>query len=96
MKYIVLGNWTAKGRETLPGTKKRIETSKKIIESYQGTMELYFTMGEYDFIAIMDIPDEESMAKLLLKLNKLQNFTTKTLRAWPDSEFVEIVSEILY
>jgi uncharacterized protein with GYD domain len=94
VKYIVLGNWTDQGRKTLEEVPNRIENSRKIIEEQNGSLSLCFTMGEYDFIAIIDVPDEESMAKIVLKLNTMQSFSTKTLRAWTDTEFVELVSEL--
>lgn len=93
-KYVILGTWTDQGRKTLTEAKKRIETSRKWIEEFSGSLSLCFTMGEYDFVAIVDVPDEESMAKIVLKLNTVDNFATKTLRAWTDTEFVELVSEL--
>jgi uncharacterized protein with GYD domain len=57
-------------------------------------MNLYFTMGEYDFVAIIDMPDEENMVEILMKLNAMDNFETKTLKAWTDSEFVKMVSKL--
>jgi len=94
-KYVVLGNWTDQGRKTLDTDyPQRLENSKKLVEEYNGTMSLCFTMGEYDFVGIIDIPDEESMVKLLIKLNTIDKFTTKTLRAWSDTEFIELVSSL--
>jgi uncharacterized protein with GYD domain len=92
-KYIVMGNWTDEGRKTLDTDyPKRLENSKKLVEEYKGS--LCFTMGEYDFIGIIDIPDEESMVKLLLKMNTIDKFTTKTLRAWTDTEFMKMATEL--
>jgi uncharacterized protein with GYD domain len=51
-------------------------------------------MGEYDFIAIIDMPDEESMVKYLLKAYQARYITINTLRAWDDTEFAEMVSEL--
>ena len=94
-KYIVLGNWTDEGRKSLDTDyPKRLENSKKLVEEYNGTMSLCFTMGEHDFIGIIDIPGEKSMAKLLIKLNTIGKFTTKTFRAWTDTEFVKMVTQL--
>ncbi|MGZ4857576.1 MAG: GYD domain-containing protein [Methanobacteriaceae archaeon] len=51
-------------------------------------------MGEYDFVSIVDMPDEESLIKVLMKLNTTNLFKTKTLKAWTSDEFVNIVSEL--
>ena len=93
-KYIVLGNWTDQGRKTIADLPKRLEKSHKLVEEHNGSLSVCFTMGEYDFVGIVDIPDEESMAKVILKLNAMQNFKTNTLRAWTDTEFIELVSAL--
>ncbi|MGZ7135036.1 MAG: GYD domain-containing protein, partial [Methanobacterium sp.] len=74
--------------------KKRIETSRNLIEEKNGSITLYYTMGEYDFVSIVDMPDEESLIKVLMKLNTTNLFKTKTLKAWTDDEFVKMVSEL--
>ncbi|MGZ7120040.1 MAG: GYD domain-containing protein [Methanobacterium sp.] len=94
MKYVVMGNWTDQGRKTIEDIKKRIETSRKLVEEKNGSMSLCYTMGEYDFVSIIDMPDEESMVKTLMKLNTMNLFKTKTLRAWTSDEFVNMVSKL--
>ena len=93
-KYVVLGNWTDQGRKTLENVSERLVPIRKTIEEQNGSMSLCFTMGQYDFIGIIDVPDEESMAKILIKINMMQNAITKTLRAWTDTEFIELVSAL--
>jgi uncharacterized protein with GYD domain len=94
MKYIVLGKWTDQGRKTTKDAKKRIETAQNLVKEQNGSMSLCFTMGEYDFVAIVDMPNEEEMVKVLMKLNIMGNVITETLKAWTDSEFVKIVSKL--
>ncbi len=93
-KYILLGNWTDHGRKTFLEIPERIEITKKIIEELKGSIDFFFTMGEYDFIAIIAMPDEESMVKYLLKAYQARYITFKTLRAWKDTEFAKMVSEL--
>ncbi len=94
MKYIVLGKWTDQGRKTTKDAKKRIETAQNLVKEQNGNMSICFTMGKYDFVAIVDMPNEEGMVKVLMKLNIMNNVITETLKAWTDSEFVKIVSEL--
>ncbi len=93
-KYIILGNWTEKGRKSIEEVPKRLEANRKLIKDLNGKFSIYYTFGEYDFIVNVEIPDEDSMAKFLLKLKGTENFSIKTLRAWDESEFVKMVSEI--
>lgn len=94
LKYIVLGKWTEQGRKTLDEASEKIKSIKNSIEELDGNLTLYYTFGEYDLVAIVELPDENSMAKILIKINSLQSVSTKTLRAWTDTEFVEMVSEL--
>jgi uncharacterized protein with GYD domain len=57
-------------------------------------MSVYFTMGEYDFIGLIDMPNEESMVKILMKVNSMKAAVIKSLKAWPTSEFAKLVSDL--
>ena len=39
----------------------------------------------------LTLPDEESMVKILMKINGMKAAVTKTLKAWPTSEFVKMI-----
>ena len=93
-KYVLLGNWTDKARETFLEIPERVKLTKQIIGELKGSIDFFFTMGEYDFIAIIDMPDEESMVKYLLKAYQARYITINTLRAWNDTEFAEMVSKL--
>jgi len=94
LKYIILGKWTEQGRKTLDEASKRIKAIKSLVEELNGSLSLYYTFGEYDLVAIVELPDEDSMAKILIKINSMQSVSTKTLRAWTDTEFVNMISEL--
>ncbi len=94
LKYIVLGKWTDQGRKTLDEASERIKSIKSLVEELNGSLSLYYTFGEYDLVAIIQLPDEDSMARVLIKINSMQSVTTKTLRAWTDTEFINMVSEL--
>jgi uncharacterized protein with GYD domain len=93
-KYILLGNWTDHAKKTFKDIPERIKLTQKIIGEYDGTIEFLFTMGSYDFMAIIDMPDEESMAKYLIKAHMARYITFETLRAWTSDKFAQMVSEI--
>ncbi|EKF86741.1 GYD domain-containing protein [Methanobacterium formicicum] len=93
-KYVLLGNWTDRARETFLEIPERVKLTKNIIGELKGSIDFFFTMGEYDFVAIIDMPDEESMVKYLFKAYEARYITIKTLRAWTDNEFAEMVTEI--
>jgi uncharacterized protein with GYD domain len=50
----------------------------------------YVTMGRYDGVAIIEAPDDATMAKLALATGMQGTFQTETLRAFTESEFEKI------
>lgn len=92
--YIVLGNFTEQGIKNLRDLAKRDENARRAIEQAKGKMQLYYTLGEYDFVAVIDMPNDESMMKFLLQVGSLGNVRTKTLKAWTESETARLLSQL--
>ncbi len=61
---------------------KRDEEARRMIEQAGGKMQIYYTLGEYDFVAITEMPSDESMMKFLLQAGSLGNVLIKILKAW--------------
>ena len=57
---------------------------------------LYVTMGEYDVVTVTEGPSDEVAAVVALSIGANGNATTKTLRAFTESEFSEIVKNVRY
>jgi uncharacterized protein with GYD domain len=92
--YVVLGSYTEQGIRSLKGSIKRDEDARRIIEQAGGKVQLYYTLGEYDFVAIFEMPNEESMLKFLLQIGSSGNVRTKTLKAWAESEAHKVMSQL--
>jgi uncharacterized protein with GYD domain len=56
--------------------------------------ETYWTLGQYDFVAIFEAPDDVSMTALGLSIGKLGNVRTQTLRAFPAAEMQAILGKM--
>jgi uncharacterized protein with GYD domain len=83
-KYIVLGQFTQKGIENIKDSPKRLEDAKKLAKSLGGKiLEFYYTMGRYDFVAVMDLPTTDVMMQALLTTAKAGSVRTETLVAVP-------------
>jgi uncharacterized protein with GYD domain len=50
-------------------------------------------MGEYDFVAIVDIATEENMIQFLSEITSLGYVRTITLKAWSDTEVAQLYSK---
>jgi len=92
--YIVLGNYTEQGIRSAKDSVKRDEDARRMIEQAGGKMQLYYTLGEYDFVAILEMPNDESLLKFLLQVGTSGNVRTKTLKAWSESEAHRVMSQL--
>jgi uncharacterized protein with GYD domain len=59
-----------------------------------GKMQLYYTLGEYDFIMVVDVPDDKAIVKTLVWLGSKGNVRTKTLKAWTEDEAAAVLAEM--
>jgi len=53
-----------------------------------------WTMGEYDGLVVLTVPDETHMAALALGLGKLDFVRSTTLRAFDETEFQGVLSQV--
>lgn len=89
--FVVLGNWTEQGIKKVAETPERVKQTRKMIEDAGGKMQLYSTMGQYDFVLIVDIPKDEDMAKILLYVGSMGNIRTITMKAWTEEEATQLL-----
>lgn len=55
---------------------------------------VYWTLGDYDGLLILDAPDDETAATVLLHLASLGNVHTTTVRAFTAAEMDKIVAKV--
>ena len=78
-KYVGLIQLTAEGRETLEKAPEYLEKFRKIIEEEKGILEDTFAvMGPWDFIALVQYPDNEAAFRALAKIGMLEVIKTET------------------
>ena len=64
----------------------------KLMESFGGKLlSVYLTMGQYDYIMIMEFPNEETMLKLLAILGANGNSATETMIAVSMEKAIQIM-----
>jgi uncharacterized protein with GYD domain len=93
--YIILGNFTQEGASKFERTPTTIEKTRKSVESVGGKiLSWYLTMGQYDFVSIVQVPDAKTAASLLLAGGAQGNSRTETMRALTEEEFKEVVASL--
>jgi len=92
---IVLLKLTDQGIKDIKNAPQRIDAAIKAVEAIGGKMTgFYFTMGEYDYIAVTEGLSDEAGASYLLKLGSAGNVRTTTLRAFTRQEFAEMIKRL--
>jgi uncharacterized protein with GYD domain len=67
--YVLLSTLTPEGRQTLHGNPDRLEEVNQEIEDFGCTIVVqYALLGPYDFISIIEAPDNETVAHLSLDM----------------------------
>ena len=91
--FVVLGNWTDQGIRNIKDATERAKKARSMFEKAGGTMQTYYTLGEYDFVGIVEVPRDEDLVGILLCLGSMGNVRTKTMKAWTEPEFAKALSE---
>ena len=82
--FVMLTNLTADGVRTLKNNPGRVaEVNKEVEQIGAKVVAQYATLGQYDFITIVEAPDEQTMAKVSVELGSRGTMTSQTLTAIP-------------
>jgi uncharacterized protein with GYD domain len=93
--YVMLANFTDQGMKSARDSTRRLDTAKKALSDMGGAFKaFYLTMGEYDMVAVYEAPDDAVAARFNLQLGMLGNVRTRTLKAFPEAAYREIVSSL--
>ena len=94
-QYVILINWTDQGIRNVKDSPKRLDTARGVAKKLGAEMkDVYMTMGEFDMVAHVDAPNDESVAKFILGLATLGNVRTKTLKAFSEDEYRKIIGSL--
>jgi uncharacterized protein with GYD domain len=89
-KYIVLSRLTNEGRKTLRERPDRLkEVNKEITKMGAKVLEQYALLGEYDFINVLEAPDNETVVNVMVALGSRGTISTVTMAAIPIDEFLK-------
>jgi len=93
--YIILGKFTQKGIENIKDHPKRLANSRKLAESLGGKSgDFYFTLGQYDFVSIVEAPNNETALQGLLTIGGVGSVRTETLVAIHSDKAAEIIKKL--
>ena len=92
--FISLVNFTDQGIRNVKDSPGRYEAFKALAEKVGGTVKgVYYTMGHYDMVLIVEGSDEAAMTAML-KVGSLGNVRTETLRGFSLEEMRKIIGKM--
>ena len=93
-RYVTLINWTEQGIAGFKESVDRYEATQKQFEDLGVQLvDVYWTLGEHDIVALVEAPDDESATAALLMLGSAGNVRTKTMRAFSREEMRGVIDK---
>jgi uncharacterized protein with GYD domain len=93
--FVILSNFTDQGVRAVKDTVKRAEKFKELAKQNGATVkELYWTLGKYDVVAIIEAPDLASVTALGLTLGMGGNVRTQTLPAFTADDMAKVLAKV--
>ncbi len=88
--YVVLSTLTDEGRKTIKQKPDRIlEVNKEIEAMGVKVLKQYSVLGPYDFVNIMEAPDNDAIMKMSVEIGSRGSVHLLTLAAVPVEEFIK-------
>lgn len=90
--YIAMLKWTSQGLQNIKKSASRLDAARKGFEAAGARMkDFYMVTGQYDMIAVVDAPDDVTLAKAILGSTSQGNITSETCRAFTEDEYKKII-----
>jgi uncharacterized protein with GYD domain len=87
--YILLSTLTPEGVQTVKNNPQRIkEVNREVEQIGAKVVAQWAVLGQFDFINVIEAPDEKTMAKVSLELGSRGTAQYQSLTAIPIDEFV--------
>jgi len=94
-RYIELLNWTDQGIKNVRESPKRLDAARDLAKKLGCEIrEFYMTIGTWDMVAVVEAPDDETLAKFNLSLAMAGNIRTTTLKAFTEESYRSVIGAL--
>ncbi|MBA7664203.1 Glutamine synthetase and cystathionine beta-lyase binding protein [subsurface metagenome] len=88
--YVMLTTLTDEGRKTVKEKPERIKDVNREVEAHGvKILAQYFVLGPYDFVNILEAPDNEVISKVAIELGARGTLQTMTMAAMNLDDFIK-------
>ena len=93
--FVVLGKFTREGITNIKDSPQRLKASRQLIKSLGGELkDFYYTMGQYDMVAIVEGPSVEAAMQAMFTVGSTGATRTETLVAISAEKAAEIIKKL--
>ena len=93
--FVLSLNWTDQGIRSVKDAPKRSAAARELAKKLGLEIkQIYVTSGASDLLVIVESPSGDNVAKFALATSAQGNVRTSTARAWTESEFQKLLSEL--
>ena len=90
--FVMLSTLTPEGVQTIKNNPSRIQEVNKEIEQLGATVKAQWAvLGQYDFVNIVEAPDETTMLRVSLELGSRGTARYESLVAIPVDDFISAI-----
>jgi uncharacterized protein with GYD domain len=94
-RFVSLIDWTEQGAANFQETVDRYEAAEQQFEQLGVRfVDVYWTLGEHDIVAVIEAPDDETATAALLATGSQGNIRTKTMRAFSRDEMRAVIDKV--
>lgn len=87
--YVMLSTLTPEGVQTVKNNPSRIaEVNREVEQLGAHVMAQWATLGQFDFVNVIEAPDEKTIARVSIELGARGTARYETLIAIPIDEFI--------
>jgi uncharacterized protein with GYD domain len=87
--YVMLSTLTPEGVQTIKNNPSRIKEVNREIEQLGAAVRAQWAvLGRYDFVNVVEAPDEQTMARISLELGSRGTAKYESLTAIPIDDFI--------
>ena len=88
-KFVMLTTLTDEGRKTITGNPERIkEVNKEVERMGAKVLAQYAILGPYDFINVLEAPNNEAVSRVAIALGSRGTLQTMTMAAMDIDTFI--------
>jgi uncharacterized protein with GYD domain len=93
--FILSVSFTDQGIRNIKDGPKRAKAARELAKKLGVDIkQVYLTSGESDILVIAESKSGDNVAKFALSLGSKGNVRTRTARAWSETEYAKLISDL--